>query len=580
MTTTKRPDGAAAPTAETAQRDGATALRLGPLLRHVGERDATIWLEAAAACTVTVRAGDLTTIERTFQVAGHHYAIVVVTGLEPGSSTEYSIELDGTPVWPPSESPFPRSRIRTVAAAAPIRILFGSCREPPDDQRDPAGDPDVLSVYASRMASQVHEEWPDVLIMLGDQVYADDPSPAMKRLIRSRRTTRPGPRDEVVDYDEYAALYAEAWGRPEIRWLLSTLPSAMMFDDHDVRDDWNTSQAWRIHMQATDWWEQRITAALMSYWVYQHVGNLSPAELCSNETLAAIRNAPDGEDVLRSFARAADREADGAKGAMWSFRRDLGRVRLLVIDSRCGRILADGRHSMVGEQEFRWIEQQVDDGDYDHLVVGTSVPWLLPRALHDLESWDEAIADGRNGRAMARFGEWLRQAVDLEHWAAFRESFDYLTGLLARIGRGQHGVPPATICVLSGDVHHSYVAEAAYPEAVASRVYQITCSPMHNTIPRVMRFVFRLGWSSRAARATRFLGRMAGVPPLPIGWRHPVGPLFGNELGLLAFDGRSASVTLERALPAPALVPGERRGLPDEGLAIATELSLTGTPAD
>ena len=68
---------------------------------------------------------------------------------------------------------------------------------------------------------------------------------------------------------------------------------------------------------------------------------------------------------------------------------------------------------------------------------------------------------------------------------------------------------------------------------------------------------------------------MAGVPPLPIGWRHPVGPLFGNELGLLAFDGRSASVTLERALPAPALVPGERRGLPDEGLGIATELSLT-----
>ena len=40
---------------------------------------------------------------------------------------------------------------------------------------------------------------------------------------------------------------------------------------------------------------------------------------------------------------------------------------------------------------------------------------------------------------MARFGEWLRRAVDLEHWAAFRESFDRLTGLFARIGRGAHG---------------------------------------------------------------------------------------------------------------------------------------------
>ena len=101
---------------------------------------------------------------------------------------------------------------------------------------------------------------------------------------------------------------------------------------------------------------------------------------------------------------------------------------------------------------------------------------------------------------------------------------------------------------------------------------------MNNTIPRLMRYVFRLGWSRRAARATRYLGRLTGVPPLPIDWHHPAGPLFGNVLGLLAFEGRSASVTLERALPAPKLIPGERRGLPDEGLAIATSLSLTDTP--
>src|SRR4029079_13857565 len=98
----------------------------------------------------------------------------------------------------------------------------------------------------------------------------------------------------------------------------------------------------------------------------------------------------------------ADLEADGAKGAMWSFRRDLGRVRLIVIDSRCRRMLADGRHAMVGEAEFTWIEQQVEDGDYDHLVVGTSVPWLLPRALHDVESANERLCDGSRGRLVAR----------------------------------------------------------------------------------------------------------------------------------------------------------------------------------
>ena len=30
-----------------------------------------------------------------------------------------------------------------------------------------------------------------------------------------------------------------------VRWLLSTVPSGMLLDDHDLRDDWNTSLSWR-----------------------------------------------------------------------------------------------------------------------------------------------------------------------------------------------------------------------------------------------------------------------------------------------------------------------------------------------
>ena len=51
------------------------------------------------------------------------------------------------------------------------------------------------------------------------------------------------------------------------------------------------------------------------------------------------------------------REPTG-QGAMWSYRQDFGRVRLVVIDSRCGRILADRRRSMISEAEFRWIESR------------------------------------------------------------------------------------------------------------------------------------------------------------------------------------------------------------------------------
>jgi hypothetical protein len=47
-------------------------------------------------------------------------------------------------------------------------------------------------------------------------------------------------------------------------------------DDHDVHDDWNTSWAWVREMRTVPWWHERILGAYMSYWIYQHLGNLSP----------------------------------------------------------------------------------------------------------------------------------------------------------------------------------------------------------------------------------------------------------------------------------------------------------------
>src|SRR5690606_7177257 len=104
--------------------------------------------------------------------------------------------------------------------------------------------------------------------------------------------------------------------------------------------------------------------------------------------------------------------------------------------------------------------EEQTDGDYDHLLIGTSLPWLLPRTMHDLEAWDEKLASGARGDRWARWAEKLRRAADLEHWAAFRDSFERLARLLLDVAAGRRaetsGCAPATICVLSGDVHHAY----------------------------------------------------------------------------------------------------------------------------
>lgn len=530
-----------------------TRLVLGPLLRYVGSTEATVWVQTSGPCEVEV----LGRRERTWQVRDGHYALVTVTGLPMGATTPYQVHLDGELAWPPPDSPYPSPRIRTIDAGSPVTVAFGSCRYARADRvrGDRKFDADALVGLARCLLDGPSDgpdsQWPDLLLLLGDQVYADETTQATKARIAARRDIEHGSRDQVADFTEYTWLYEESWTDPEVRWLLSTVPSAMIFDDHDVRDDWNTSHSWRQQMQATSWWQERIVGALSSYWVYQHLGNLSPAELATNPLYQQIRrDGGDVEPLLREFAAQADAEADGRKGAQWSYRRDIGGIRVLVLDSRCGRILAHGQRSMVSEQEFRWIEQQLS-GDYDHLLVGTSLPWLLAPSLHDIEAWNEALCNGAGSERWVRWSEKIRRGADLEHWAAFMASFQRLAGLLEAVANGDYAErSPASVCVLSGDVHHAYVSQAQFSPPTRAPVYQLTCSPLHNYVPALMRMTFRLAWSRAAERVVRAaLTRLAPIEASPLSWARKAGPMFGNQLMMLTTSGRTANLTVQRSGP-------------------------------
>src|SRR3712207_1068826 len=190
-------------------------LILGPLLRHVGASDATVWVETDAPCVVEVRAGEESHRAPTFGVEDHHYALVVLTGLAPGSAHVYEVRLDGERVWPEADSPFPPPEIRTIDADIDadggLTLAFGSCRvsvphEPPYTRErgivkrgGVSGHRfarDALYALALRMRRQPPEEWPDALLLLGDQIYADEVSRGARDFIRSRRDTSEPPRSE------------------------------------------------------------------------------------------------------------------------------------------------------------------------------------------------------------------------------------------------------------------------------------------------------------------------------------------------------------------------------------------------
>lgn len=528
-------------------------LLLGPVLRYVGTAEATVWVEADGPCEVEI----LGRVASTFRVGGRHYALVVITGLDPASSVEYEVRLDGRRCWPPADSLLPASRIQTLPERGVVWIVWGSCRvslpqEPPytlgPDQHELGVGVDALHALALSLGAQDPGAWPRLLLLIGDQVYADAVPPQTLAFIRGRRDVRRAPGEQVADFDEYTHLYHEAWSPPTIRWLLSTVSSAMIFDDHDVHDDWNISESWLREMRAEPWWQEKIAGALASYWIYQHLGNLSPSELARDALYQRVLQAEDAAPVLRDFALAAAREGGGR---LWSYSRRIAGSRLIVLDAREGRVLEDGERKMLDEQAWDWVEEQLS-GDFDHVLVASTLPVLLPPALHYVEAWSEAICHGRWGRRIARLGEKVRRKLDLEHWAAFQDSFHRLIGLVEQVAAGERGAAPASILLLGGDVHNGYVEAVGFRRGrgIRSAVYQVVCSPFRNQLPRPYCVALTVARRSRALRGlAQCAARAAGVRDPGVRWKPIQEPTFYNHLGRLEIDGRALSLAIEHTRP-------------------------------
>src|SRR5688500_17229251 len=130
-----------------------------------------VWVETDAACEVEV----LGRSAKTFSVEGHHFAFVLLDDLEPGSSPEYEVALDGERRWPPPDWPFPPSVLRTFRKQEQIELVFGSCRvaaphEPPytlpkelDEEKGRGFD--ALHALARSILDAEEPHYPDLLFM-------------------------------------------------------------------------------------------------------------------------------------------------------------------------------------------------------------------------------------------------------------------------------------------------------------------------------------------------------------------------------------------------------------------------------
>ena len=344
----------------------------------------------------------------------------------------------------------------------------------------------------------------------------------------------------------------------------------MVIDDHDMHDDWNISEAWCEEMErAARGGSERVLGGMTSYWIYQFIGNLSPGRAARAPAVeAGAGGREDAAPVLREFMEKDDREREGKR---WSYCRDLGTTRLIVMDVRTGRCLDEGERKIVDDDEWDWIVERATEGEFDHLLFGTSDPYLLAPSFHHLEAWNERVCDGAVGGARrARPASGCARTLDFDHWARVRgflrapDAADRgaRLGQARRRRRRRSACSPATSTTPIWPTSRSGATPAS-----DSAVYQAVCSPYRNALDdqRAPGDQGRpLAPGSGAGHAG--LASAAGVEDPGIRWRFREGPYFDNQVATLKLDGRSSELVSTRS----ARPRGPRRA-PRAGLRDAPE---------
>jgi len=483
-------------------------IRMGPMLRHVSETTAVFWMELSTAARLTLqiysRGVHAQSVKATsFRVGTRHYAMIAVEKLRPNTWYTYRILGAGaaapsTILWPDPglDKPLPPSTFKTFArdSITALRIAMVSCRlvRPLDDDGDDDAGVDALLLYARRLRKDIaqrNQKWPDLFLMTGDQIYADNPSPDLSAKINASRAGTNLPTGTLIGFEEFAQGYAEAWSLPDLRWMFSCIPTFMIFDDHEIIDDWNISSRWLTEMHNTNWWTQKYSAGLLAYWVYQGAGNLAPTEWARDERMRAMlpRSNIGYQDSTGSLGALFFKYALTPSAPRFSYVVDVGATRIVVGDLRYRRDLK--KRLIMDDTEWDWFANTIRTTQQRNLLIVSSLPFLLPDAIHELETASETsnkfpwtlIPGSLVLEGAGKGPTYLRNKFDLEHWSAFSSSFNKMLDLMEEILTGAHA-GPKFVGILSGDVHFSYNMQGRFTRAPLRPIYQLVSSGARNAL--------------------------------------------------------------------------------------------------
>lgn len=442
---------------------------------------------------------------------------------------------------------YPGERLPGFVIQPQLRsMLHGSCRKPHYPSKDGMARADVwLEEHLTRP-----DDWPAVLMLSGDQLYADDVAGPFLRaahLLSDRlglweETLEGGgvtsgaelrnspycyyrreqllPRDQLsqtmkervftgvrkpiftsdsahnhlITFAEVIASYCLVWSPrawegiemtapalspshaslyqneleailgfraqlPQVSRVMAHLPTYMIFDDHDVTDDWNLSAAWEVSAYGHPFSRQIIGNALIGYLLCQGSGN-APRKIRKHLS----------EYVERWLKTHDEEDHHNLINELIAFQRwdylipvDPG---VLVLDTRTRRWRAERNlNSPSGLMDWEALTEL-----QQHLLDRKAVILVSPAPVFGVKLI-EAVQ-----KTFTTFGQPLM--VDAENWMAHPGAANVILNIF------RHTRTPEHFVVLSGDVHYSFVydIEIRFRKG-GPKIWQITSSGLKNEFP-------------------------------------------------------------------------------------------------
>ncbi|PIB63374.1 alkaline phosphatase D family protein [Pseudomonas sp. 2995-3] len=555
--------------------DTLPAVIAGPLLRRLEPQRLVIWLVGSRVLPLCLKLqvpqGQTLTIDLDTQqcqvvpVGRHAFIHLIDVSLSEALPLDVSIDYDllvdgcGIAHWAPHLLYADAPSANFVVHSRIHQLVHGSCRKPHHHAND-----GLLCVDRLLADARTPAERPALLMMSGDQVYADDVAGPMLRAIHaliarlalfdeylegavvddsaslyghrasyyhradllpaldSNETLRErffgGVKkpiftsstadNHLVTFAEVLAMYLLVWsptpwtlitpqppslstpehlrydheqvqvdrfrdGLPGVARVFAHLSTLMIFDDHDITDDWNLSAQWEATAYGHPFSKRIIGNALLAYMLCQGWGNQPDVfGKLLEHTQALTANVQDNH----LHASAHDELVQTLlKFQHWHYVLPTTPA-LVVLDTRTRR----WRSEFALKQPSGLLDWEALSELQQALLDHPSAIIVSPAPIFGVKLIE----------TVQKVFSWCGYPllVDAENWMAHRGAAQVILNIF------RHSRTPGNYVILSGDVHYSFVYEVLIRHRSAGpKIWQITSSGIKNQFPaRLLEWFDRL----------------------------------------------------------------------------------------